>query len=117
MHFKVSFGKEIHIVNSEGRATFTDFKLCLPTIFKKLPDRFMLSYIDQDGDQITITNDHDYKIMLETGLKYIKILLKEVEKGEFYDQTQIVELEEEMPKDIVQEVSPKEIPEIKLIDE
>lgn len=55
--------------------------------------------------------------MLETGLKYIKILLKEVEKGEFYDQTQIVELEEEMPKDIVQEVSPKEIPEIKLIDE
>lgn len=53
MIFKVFFGSEIHILKSLNKQKFTEFLQTLPSVFKTLPKRYKLSYLDDDGDQIT----------------------------------------------------------------
>jgi hypothetical protein len=50
MIFKVRFGKQIHLVNSTGKQKINQFLNFLPTVFKTIPERFTLSYLDEDGD-------------------------------------------------------------------
>jgi hypothetical protein len=63
-------------------------------VFKKLPGKFVLTYVDEDSDEITLTNETDFNILLQTGMKTVKIFIKEVSE-DFYDQTQEVVIEEE----------------------
>ena len=54
MIFKIVFGKEIHLLNS-----ITSFATLIDGIkasFKKLPSSFTISYADEEGDQISISN-------------------------------------------------------------
>jgi hypothetical protein len=53
MIFKVIFGNEIHIIKSTDKQQFHQFYSILPTVFKSLPSRFKLSYLDEEGDEIT----------------------------------------------------------------
>lgn len=57
MFFKIALGKEIHVMNSkENNASLTELKTFIKRVFKKLPQKFMLTYVDSDGDQITLGN-------------------------------------------------------------
>lgn len=92
MLFKVSLSSEIHIVNSKDKASFHEFKTTLPKVFKKLPSRYSLTYVDEDGDEITLTNQGDYNILLQTGMKSTRIYVKEVSE-EFFEQTEEIQLD------------------------
>jgi len=65
----------------------SELKKTIPLVFKKLPGKYILTYIDEDTDEITLTNETDFNILLQTGVKTVKIFVKEISE-EFYDQTQ-----------------------------
>lgn len=46
MIFKVILGKEIHIIKSNDKPTLAELKKFLPNYFKKLPQKYILSYLD-----------------------------------------------------------------------
>jgi hypothetical protein len=46
MIFKVLFGKQIHLINSQDKLKIQQFLATLPTIFKGLPSRYALTYYD-----------------------------------------------------------------------
>lgn len=50
MIFKVVFGKQIHLVNSQDKQELNLLLKFIPTVFKGLPNRFTLTYLDEDGD-------------------------------------------------------------------
>lgn len=56
MLFKVAHEKEIHVINSKDKSSLIELKKALPTVFKRLPEKYSLSYIDADKDEITLTN-------------------------------------------------------------
>jgi hypothetical protein len=72
-----------------------ELKKSIPQVFKKLPGKYVLTYIDEDLDEITLTNETDFNILLQTGMKTVKIFIKEISE-DFYDQTQEVVIEEEI---------------------
>jgi hypothetical protein len=94
MLFKVACGKEIHIINPKDKTNFAEFKKSIAIVFKKLPNKYNLTYLDEDADEITLTNEADFNILLQTGLKNAKIFVKEISE-EFYDETQQVVIEPE----------------------
>ena len=54
----------------------TDLSLLIKFIkskFKKLPPRFILTYLDSDQDIISLLNDADLQILRESGLQKVKI--------------------------------------------
>lgn len=53
MIFKVILGNEIHIIKSDDKKKFRQLLSFLPTVFKSLPRKFKLSYLDEEGDEIT----------------------------------------------------------------
>ncbi len=94
MLFKVAFDKEIHIIKSQTTMTLQDLKLQVPKVFKQHPERFYFTYLDEDGDEITLATEDDFKILLSAKLKSVKIIIKE-KSEDFYDETQKIELTEE----------------------
>jgi hypothetical protein len=78
MLFKITFDKEIHVLRSEHVTSLLALKALIPTIFKKFPLKFNLTYIDEDSDEITLTHESDLQILLgNKSLKSIKIMLRE----------------------------------------
>ena len=54
----------------------TDLSLLIKVIkskFKKLPPRFILTYLDSDQDIISLLIDADLQILRESGLQKVKI--------------------------------------------
>lgn len=86
MIFKVIFGEEIHVLKSSNKQKFTEFLSTLPSVFKALPKRYKLSYLDEDGDQITFEDQSDYDVLLSTGQKSVKIIISEINE-EFMEHT------------------------------
>lgn len=85
MFFKIALGKEIHVMNAkEDNITLADLKDFIRKVFKKLPAKFMLTYVDTEGDQITLGNENDIKILNESGFKSVKIIVEETSE-EFFD--------------------------------
>jgi hypothetical protein len=76
MIFKVIFGSEIHVVKSTNKEKFTQFIKLLPSLFKSLPAKFKLSYLDEEGDEITFEDQNDYDVLLGTEQKSVKILIR-----------------------------------------
>ncbi len=77
MFFKISLGKEIHVMNSkESTVSLTELKDFIKKVFKKLPQKFMLTYVDNEGDQITLGNENDIKILNESDFKCVKIIIE-----------------------------------------
>jgi hypothetical protein len=64
MHFKVVYKKEIHMLTVKNMSTFSELESSIRTIFKNLPNKFTITYLDSDGDRIYLINDADLKILL-----------------------------------------------------
>ena len=77
MIFKVILNKEIHIIKSTDKPTLAELKKFLPNYFKKLPQKYILSYLDEDSDEIVLNDQYDYEILLGSGAKTVKINIKE----------------------------------------
>lgn len=77
MIFKVALGKQIHLINSQDKLKLQQILAFIPTIFKNLPRRYALTYLDEDGDEITLKEQDDYDVLLSSGLKTAKILIRE----------------------------------------
>ena len=93
MLFKVTYDKEIHILKSVNAKTLQELKASVPKVFKQHPQNFYMTYLDEDGDEITLATQADYDILVGGGVKSAKILIKE-KNEDFYDETQRFELEE-----------------------
>lgn len=91
MLFKVTFDKEIHILKSLNAKTLKDLKGMVPKVFKVFPENFYLTYIDEDGDEITLVSESDYGILLGSEVKSAKIMIRE-KSEDFYDETQKIQL-------------------------
>lgn len=95
MFFKVVYGTEIHVMNSKEDVTYEQIQVFIKSVFKKLPARYTLTYLDSDQDIICLVNDSDVQILRESGLKKVKIEIVESSE-DFYDQTQEIKIEEEV---------------------
>jgi threonyl-tRNA synthetase len=84
MLFKLTFDKEIHIVNAAKADSLLKLKETIIQIFKQLPKRFYLTYLDEDSDEITLENGNDFTILLKNTARSIKIFIRE-QSEEFYD--------------------------------
>lgn len=93
MIFKVAFGKQIHLINSQDKHKLAQLFNFIPSIFKSLPSRYTLTYLDEDGDEITLKEQEDYDVLLGCGLKTVKITIRE-NLEEFVDQTNQIVIEE-----------------------
>jgi translation elongation factor P/translation initiation factor 5A len=92
MIFKVIFGSEIHIIKSTDKQKFQQFLSVLPTVFKSLPNRYKLSYLDEEGDEITFEDQNDYNILLGTGQRSVKIIIRE-DNEEFIEMTNEIHID------------------------
>jgi hypothetical protein len=54
MIFKIALGKQIHIINSQDKLKISQLFTTIASIFKGLPNRYALTYLDEDGDEITL---------------------------------------------------------------
>ena len=76
--------------------------------FKKLPENFMLSYIDGEGDSIALTSQSDIEILYLNHSKTssLKITIEEIHRADSIADS-FGELEEEKPAPVEPKVEPK----------
>ena len=87
MLFKVIYRTEIHLLNSTHTLTYEELLKFVRSAFSRVPSSFTLTYIDSDEDVISIHNDSDLKILQESGISRVKIIITE-DENRFFDQTQ-----------------------------
>lgn len=108
MIFKIVFGKEIHLLNS-----ITSYPSLVEGIkgsFKKLPPSFTLSYADSEGDQISVSNQEDFKVLEGANKpeKPVKVIIQEtveeriIVEPSVAEKTGYVEVIEEMSEPSIQ---------------
>jgi translation elongation factor P/translation initiation factor 5A len=73
MIFKVVFDKKIHLLKLSQQASIEDLKRAVAQAYQLQPEAFTLYYIDEEGDDITLNDEHDYAIMTSSELKTMKI--------------------------------------------
>lgn len=73
MLFKLVHIKEIHMLNK--KVSFDELTHHIKTTFKKLPANFSYSYIDKEGDTISVTNDADLDTIYEAKLPSIRLII------------------------------------------
>ena len=76
MFFKIALGKEIHVMNPKEKTTLSELKTFIRSVFKRLPQKYMLTYMDQEGDQIALGNENDLKLLQESDMKSVKIIIQ-----------------------------------------
>jgi hypothetical protein len=104
MLFKVAYDKEIHIIKANNLRNLEELRETIGQVFKQYPARFYLAYLDEDGDEITLATNNDLKILTGSGIKSVKIFIKE-KSEEFYDETQKIEIvEEELAEEPAEEL-------------
>ena len=101
MVFKLIYGKQIHLTSSQDKQQLPQLQAFIQSHFKTLPERYALTYIDEEGDEITLNDQNDYAILLGNKAKTTKIILREINQ-DFIDMTAkltIHELEEPEKKE------------------
>jgi len=78
MILKVTFAKKTHLINITDKPNIADLYTAINLIFKSLPSRYTLSYLDEDGDEITLQDQQDYQILMSSNNKTTKVNIKEV---------------------------------------
>ena len=73
MIFKIVFDNKIHLVKLAQEATIEQLRGAIGQAFKLHPRQFCMFYVDEEGDDITLNDEHDYAILLSTGQKTMKI--------------------------------------------
>jgi hypothetical protein len=80
-----------------GQSTFEDLSLFIKKEFQLSPSKYSLTYVDEDGDNITIVSDEDmasaYELNQDKNLLKVKLSLIETtgqeDKVEFEDINQV----------------------------
>lgn len=111
MFFKVACANEIHVLNAGPTVTFSKISDFIKTVFKNLPPRYNITYKDADGDAICLFNDLDLKILLESGLKKVRLEIQETSQ-EFYDETQEIQIGEENVEKFEEQAEEKIVEEV-----
>lgn len=75
MFFKVTYKREMHVINLETKTpTLKDLNKAIQTAFSsKLPRKYILTYLDAEGDEIALGSEGDMGILIEAGQKITKI--------------------------------------------
>lgn len=50
-------------------------RACIQSVFSRLPEEYTLSYLDEDGDRISLMSDYDLAALLESGRKQVKLFI------------------------------------------
>ena len=61
MIIKIVYGKQIHLFN--GQISIAALKAHCDKVFKSIPTLYDFFYTDSDGDEITISTEHDAKML------------------------------------------------------
>lgn len=77
MLFKITFKEETHLMKMKKGQSFADLKYHTEKAFKKLPSNYCYVYLDEDGDEINLDNEHDFQSLSESGATKIPITIKE----------------------------------------
>jgi tricorn protease-like protein len=71
---KISCDKEIHLLNK--KVNIKELHAFIQESFKKATKNYVLTYLDSDGDQISLVSDDDIKTLYETSKeKFVKVLI------------------------------------------
>lgn len=105
MFFKVAFRKEIHVLSTETNVNFKKLSEFINSAFKKLPQRYHITYKDADGDTICLFNDLDLKILLESGFNRVRLEIQETSE-DFYDETQEIQIHEDIEEKKEEPIEP-----------
>ena len=87
MIFKVVLDKKIHLVKLAQEATVQELKKAVSQAFKLRPEHFTMFYVDEEGDDITLNDEHDYAILLSSGQKTMKVKVVLEEGQEIMNET------------------------------
>jgi hypothetical protein len=80
MFIKLVLGNQIHILNKE--ITMTEIHSFIADRFKNIPESYNLTYIDSDGDTISIMSDNDIKSLQQSSNgKATKVFISKVESS------------------------------------
>jgi len=76
MPLKLCYNKEIHKV-ANVPSTLQDFRDLINSIYlQKLPNNYRIEYTDSEGDRIQISNDEEYKFLIQTETKAVNKSVK-----------------------------------------
>ena len=87
MIFKVVLDKKIHLVKLAPEGNIRELKRAVAQAFKLRPEQFSMFYVDEEGDDITLNDEHDYAILLSSGQKAMKVKVVLEEGQEIMNET------------------------------
>ena len=58
--------------------TLEDLRKSISQAFKLQADQYSMFYVDEDGDEITLSDEHDFAVLTSTHEKMAKIKITEV---------------------------------------
>lgn len=71
---KISCDKEIHLLNK--KVSIKDLHAFIQGTFKNVVGEYSLTYLDCDGDQISLVSEEDLKTLYETSKdKFVKVYI------------------------------------------
>ena len=74
MYMKISCDKEIHLLNKQ--VTMKELRAFIKSTFKNVSKDYSLTYLDVDGDQISLVSEEDVKTLYETSKdKFVKVFI------------------------------------------
>ena len=77
MIFKVTHGSKKHLLNPKPQESIEDLKKAVAQAFKLPINKFLMFYIDEEGDDITLNDEYDYAILTQSESKTVKIKIQE----------------------------------------
>ena len=109
MIFKVVLDKKIHLLKLGQQATIEDLKRSISQAYKLQSESFVMFYIDEEGDDITLNDEHDFAILTSSEQKTmkIKVVLAAEEPTHIRSETEHIEAEPIEPIQ-VEEAKPEE---------
>lgn len=103
MIYKLCFNQQIHRCPKTPENFKALNQAVIDTFKTTLPKLYTLSYVDQDGDQVLITDQDDFQSMLETfgkDVKSVKIFVEAKEPNDVAeDKSFATSILDEMPKE------------------
>lgn len=79
------------MINCKDKPQISQFFALLPSVFRSLPKRYALSYLDEDGDEISLKDQSDYEVLMGSGQKTAKVTIRE-NSEEFMEVTNEIQI-------------------------
>jgi len=89
MIFKVALDKKIRLINLKGKESIDELRTAVSQSFKMPADSFEMSYIDEDGDEITLSDPQDFSILISSEAKTTKIKIQMISDFDMNDSHDI----------------------------